>query len=130
MVPGSGARDVDPESSITVRIEDESRSVDPDSVSLLIDGADPGAVVAKVNGMTSLTIDRTGQLWEPLQVVTAALSYTAGGETRDVSWSWTVGDFLTLPTVGFRTDLGTGDDRGFVFRVHQNDVEIDFFGCQ
>ena len=66
-----------------------------------------------------MSIDRSGQLWQPLQVVTATLSYTAGGDSREVTWSWTVGDYFTLPAAGFRTDLGTGSDRGFVFRVHQ-----------
>lgn len=117
--PGGGARGVDPESSISVRIEDESGSVDQGSVSLMLDGVDAGAQITKQNGVTSVTIDRSGQLWQPSQVVTASLQYTVDGETRDVSWSWTVGDYLILPTVGYRTDLGSGEDRGFTMRVHQ-----------
>jgi hypothetical protein len=118
-VPGGGARGVDPESSISVRIEDETGSVDPSSVTLLIDGTDSGAMISKENGATLVSIDRSGQLWQPLQVLNATLSYTAGGDRREVTWSWTVGDYFSLPTAGLRTDLGTGGDRGFVFRVHQ-----------
>ena len=117
--PGGGARGVDPEANISVRIEDESGSVDQDSVSLLLDGVETGAQISKDNGVTSVVIDRSGQLWQPNQVVTASLEYTVDGDTRNVSWSWKVGDYLILPAAGYRTDLGTGQDQGFTMRVHQ-----------
>ncbi len=117
--PSGGERDVDPEAPIRVRIEDQSGSVDVDSVSLTLDGNDPGAQVSKDDGVTTISLDRSGQLWDPMQMVTATLSYAVAGETRTVSWSWTTVDYISLPTVGFRSDVGTGSDRGFVFRVHQ-----------
>ncbi len=119
--PSGGERGVDPESDIAIRIEDGSGAVDLGSVSFQLNGVDAGADISKADGVTAISLDRSGQLWQPNEVVTAQLSYDVGGATRSVSWSWTTADYLTLPTVGFRTDLGTGSDRGFTFRVHQQD---------
>jgi hypothetical protein len=102
-----------------IRIEDRSGSVDVNSVSLTLDGIDAGGSIEKSGGSTSIMVDRSGQLWLPNQTVTAELAYTAGGEERTSSWSWTTADYLTLPSVGYRTDLGSGSEPGFDFRVHQ-----------
>ena len=50
--------------------------------------------------------------------MTATLSYTAGGSTREVSWPFTVATYGTLSKA--RTDLGTGGEAGFEWRVMQS----------
>ena len=113
---------VEPDSDVYVQIHDGSASVDQDSIALVVNGEVQDAVVQTIGGVTSVTVDRSGLLWESGEEITAELSYVAGGETRDASWHWTVIDFVTLPTIGHRSDVGTGVEPGFAFRVHQIDT--------
>jgi len=118
--PASDATGVVPNANVSVTIEDAGASVDAGSVSVAIDGADSGATASKSGGVTTINIDRGGALWSPGQMVTGTLTYTAGGNERVTSWSWTVEDYPTLSKA--RTDLGTGGDSGFEFRIFQSSV--------
>ena len=121
-LPSTGSFQVEPDSDVYVQIHDGSASVDQDSIALVVNGEVQDAVVQTIGGVTSVTVDRSGLLWESGEEITAELSYVAGGETRDASWHWTVIDFVTLPTIGHRSDVGTGVEPGFAFRVHQIDT--------
>ena len=59
-------------------IEDADGTVDAGSVSLSIDGVDSGASASKSGGVTTITAANSG-MWSPGQVVSATLTYSAGG---------------------------------------------------
>ena len=119
VTPSSGASGVSPQSNITVTIEDGSATVDSSSVSISINGADAEVSVSKAGGVTTAEVDRSAVgLWPAGAQMTATLSYTAGGSTREVSWPFTVATYGTLSKA--RTDVGTGGEAGFEWRVMQS----------
>ncbi len=119
VTPSSGATGVSPQSDISVTIEDATAQVDSSSVNISLDGVAAEAAVSKSGGVTTAVIDRSSAgLWAPGQQVTATLSYKAGNNTREVSWSFTVANYTTLSKA--RTDVGSGGDAGFEFRIVQN----------
>ncbi|RZO73667.1 MAG: hypothetical protein EVA71_01910 [Limisphaerales bacterium] len=114
--PGNGAAGVSPNNNVVVTIEDAASKVDAGSVSLSLSTGETGTA-SKSGGVTTVTVDRDGALWSPAQEVTASLSYTAGGSERSVDWTFTVQDYPTLSKG--RTDVGSGSDSGFEFRIFQ-----------
>ncbi len=114
--PSADASGVSPQASISAVIEDADGTVNAGSVSLSIDGVDSGASASKSGGVTTITAANSG-MWSPGQVVTATLTYSAGGSSRSVSWSWTVTNYTTL-SQGV-TPVGSGSDAGFEFRIYQ-----------
>ena len=76
--PSGDETGVDPESSVLIRIEDRSGTVDVNSVSLTLDGIDAGGSIEKSGGSTSIIVDRSGHLWLPNQTVTLYGADTIG----------------------------------------------------
>ena len=89
---------------------------------LSIDGVDSGASASKSGGVTTITAANSG-MWSPGQVVSATLTYSAGGSSRSVSWSWTVTNYATL-SQGL-TPVGSGSDAGFEFRIYQTAAGVE-----
>jgi len=114
--PSADATGINPQADISAVIEDADGTVDAGSVSLSIDGVDSGASASKSGGVTTITAANSG-MWSPGQVVSATLTYSAGGSSRSVSWSWTVTNYATL-SQGL-TPVGSGSDAGFEFRIYQ-----------
>ena len=118
--PGIGAAGVAPNLNVTIVLTDGSTTVDANSVSVTLDGSDAGATASKSGDVTTVTVDRGGALWPAGKVVSASVTYTAGGSERTESWSWTVENYPTL-SKGV-TEPGTGEDAGFEFRIFQNEA--------
>ena len=76
--PSADASGVSPQADISAVIEDADGTVDAGSVSLSIDGVDSGASASKSGGVTTITAANSS-MWSPGQVVSATLTYSAGG---------------------------------------------------
>jgi hypothetical protein len=117
LMPRRGATGVIPISNVEAVIKDGDHTVDADSISLTLDGNDVDETVRKSGDLTTVTLDRQGKLWAPGQIVTVALNYAAGGDTFASNWSFTVEDYPTLTKSV--TEVGSGDEAGFEFRIIQ-----------
>jgi hypothetical protein len=115
--PAIDATQVAANQNVSVTIEEVEATVDPESVSLELSDGTKGDV-SKAGKITTITVDREGALWKPGQVVSAELRYIAGNQEQFFTWSFTVEDYPTLTKS--KTDLGTGENPGFQFRIFQS----------
>jgi hypothetical protein len=116
VTPGNGSTGVVPNTNVTVTIEDAAASVDAGSVSLTLSDGSTGTA-SKSGGVTTVTVDRGGAVLGAGEVVDAELKFTAGGNEQTYNFSFTALDYPTLSKG--KTDVGTGSDAGFEFRIYQ-----------
>jgi len=100
-----------PNENISVTIADGSASVDTGSVQITLGGQAVEASVSKSGGVTTVEVDRGGAMWSSGEEVTVGLSYSAGGSTRDVSWSFNARTYVGIASdsVSSHSGLVLGD---------------------
>jgi len=110
-VSPAGGSNPFPSDDISVTIQDGSASVDAGSVSLTVNGQAVDASVNKSGGVTAVDLDRGGAMWGSGEEVTVGLSYTAGGATREVSWSFNARTYvgIAMDSVSGHSGLVLGD---------------------
>ena len=91
-------------------IADGSASVDTGSVQITLGGQAVEASVSKSGGVTTVEVDRRA-MWSSGEEVTVGLSYSAGGSTRDVSWSFNARTYVGIASdsVSSHSGLVLGD---------------------
>jgi len=109
--------------SVTVRIDDLGTAVvDPSGTSFKLDGQSVAAVVAKVDGVTTLTynvLGATGSFFASGSSHSVEVAVKYGAKTLTETRNFTVAAYATLP-VALKVASATGD--GFNARVNQIDV--------
>jgi hypothetical protein len=117
--PWPGQVDVNPENvQVQIIIADgTTATVDVNSITLTVNGAEPPKTTVRVGNKVRVTASLTGLLPRN-RVVPVSFQYTAGGEVKTGSYSFTTIDYPTLPPA-LGTDIGTGATAGMRWRTHQ-----------
>ena len=113
--PGAGAA---PDSPVGFKVVAGDDTIDSGSASLTVDGIEVSdAEVTEAGGDVTV-------LWTPSSLLlsgashTATLSYSVGGNVRNVSWDFSVAEYFTIPAAA-GTATGTGEAPGMLWRTHQ-----------
>jgi hypothetical protein len=116
--PWPGQVDVPPDSIVQVIIADgTSAVVDGNSITVSLNGTEPPKTATKVGDKTRVTLTPEGLL-DAGAVYQVEVNYTAGGEAKSASYTFTVLDYPTLPPA-LGTAPGTGSGAGMRWRTHQ-----------
>lgn len=113
--PISGATGVAPNATITARIQEGARSIDPATVSMTVDGQPVTATATKTGNVVNVSYTPT-TLFNSLTTHTVAVSFTDDG-VKSGQWTFTVAYVGQVPASLKATPDTTKP--GFVFRVSQ-----------
>jgi hypothetical protein len=92
-------------------------TVDVNSIVLTVNGTTPPKTVVRVGNRVRATASIAGLLPGGLEIP-VSFQYTAGGQAKSGSYSFTTIDYPTLPPA-LGTDIGTGATAGMRWRTHQ-----------
>lgn len=118
--PLPGAAGVSADTSIEIEIVDASTTVESSSVALKLNGAAASPTVTKTGASTKVVLASTG-LYPSNSVQTVSLTYKAGADTVEGTWTFQVARYWPLPT-SLATSVGSGKDRGFRIRTVQSEA--------
>jgi hypothetical protein len=119
VTPGIGATGVFFDSPISATLTDGDAPVDAASVRISLDGVQTPATATKNNGVTTISFSPPDFL-TPGQH-TASITFTAGGQSRTETWSFTVGAYAVLTAAQQAVSANTSQP-GFIWRVFQNEA--------
>ncbi len=111
---------LNPNQTFEITLQDGTTSVDEASVSFTFNGSSDGVTVNKSGSTTTVSFAPDGLL-PANEAVSVDFSWAEmGGAATRVSFNATVRDYSTIES--FHTASGTGDIRGFNWRVHQQEA--------
>ena len=121
VAPWPGQTGIRPDAQIQVILADgDGALVDGNSVTVSVNGVEFAKTVTKTGDKTRVTATADGLL-DGGVANNVEVTWTAGGNTRTDSWSFTTLAYQALPEWLARP-LGSGTDPGFAARVHQLDT--------
>ena len=116
--PWPGQTGIRPDTQIQVILADGTgATVDGNSITVSVNGVEFAKTVTKTGDKTRVTATPDGLL-DSGAVNDVSVTWTAGGNTRTDTWSFTTLAYTTLPEWLARP-LGSGSNPGFTARVHQ-----------
>ncbi len=118
VAPWPGQTGIRPDTQIQVILADGTgAAVDGNSVTVSVNGVELAKTVSKTGDKTRVTATPDGLL-DSASANDVSVTWTAGGNTRTDTWSFTTLPYSTLPEWLARP-LGSGTNPGFTAHVHQ-----------